>query len=300
MLTSRQLGGVFAASPTLLRRDASMDAAANGRLFDYLIDQGIAGLVPLGGTGEYGSMSGAERSRYARMVVDHVNGRVPVIPGILSPGFGDALEVLEAYGEFGADAAMVVTPYYTNPTQKGMLDYFTSLADRSPLPILLYDIPYRTRIALAPEVIGELSRHDKIIGMKACNLDMYAFLKTMSLIGEDFAVLSGEDTLFPIHVASGAKGGVLATASIMPKRWKEIQDLVESGDLRRALARHRELIPLIDLFFEETNPGPMKSVLDMIGIDAPGVYTPLLPAAADLRERLRTALAPVLGGGKRR
>ena len=294
MLTSRQLSGVFAASPTLLRSDASIDAVANGQLFDYLIGQGIAGLVPLGGTGEYGSMSAAERNRDAQRVVDHVNGRVPVIPGILSPGYGDALEALEAYGSIGADAAMVVTPYYTNPTQKGLQEYFTALADHSPLPILLYDIPYRTRIALSPEVIGELSRHEKIIGMKACNLDMYAFLKTMSLVDEDFSVLSGEDTLFPVHAASGARGGVLATASIMPKPWREILDLVNGGELKQALARHRKLIPLIDLFFEETNPGPMKSILDLIGIDAPGVYTPLQLPATDLRERLRTALAPVL------
>ena len=160
----------------------------------------------------------------------------------------------------------------------------------SPVPVLIYEIPYRTRIAIAPEVLHELSRHENIIGMKACNTDMYHFLKVVAGVHESFTVLSGEDTLFPVQMAAGAKGGIVVTATMLPHTWQRIHDLASAGRTVEAFALHRQLIPLLDMAFAETNPGPLKSVLDLIGATAPRVLDPLLLPAAELQDRLRTEM----------
>ena len=207
---------------------------------------------------------------------------------MLDPGFHDALAAGQAFAAAGADALMVLTPYYTD-ADAGRASATTScaIADASPVPILIYEIPYRTRIAIAPEVLHELSRHPNIIGMKACNTDMYHFLKVRGRRRrESFTVLSGEDTLFPVQMAAGAKGGIVVTAS--PAAAHLAPAL--RGVRRRAAPRRRcsctgDLIPLLDLAFAETNPGPLKSVLDLVGVDAPRVLQPLVaPAHGAARE----------------
>lgn len=291
MINADTLKGIFPALPTPVHADDRVDTAAAQALTRQLIANGVAGVVPLGGTGEYGALSRAERVRMAAACVEAAGGRVPVIPGVLDPGLHDALEAAHAFAGVGADALMVVTPYYTSPTQAGLRDYFLRYADASPLPILIYEIPYRTRITMAPELLHELSRHERIIGMKACNTDFYHFLKVMAGVDQSFSVLSGEDTLFPLHVAAGARGGVVVTASLLPRTWRRLLELASSGQTAAAIALHRELIPLLDLSFAETNPGPMKSVMDMIQVAMPNLLAPLVPPARELQAKLRTELA---------
>jgi 4-hydroxy-tetrahydrodipicolinate synthase len=290
-LTAAALRGIFPAIPTPVDADDRVDAAAAGRLVAHLLRSGVDGLVPLGGTGEYGALQREERVRMAAACVEAVAGKVPVVPGILDPGFHDALQAGKAFAAVGADALMVLTPYYTTPTQAGLRDYFMRYADASPVPVLIYEIPYRTRIALAPEVLHDLSRHENIIGMKACNTDMWHFLKVVAGVSADFSVLSGEDTLFPLHMAAGARGGIVVTATVLPRRWRHIWQLATDGRIAEAVAAHRQLIPLMDMAFAETNPGPLKSVMDLVGIDAPRVLAPLVAPDAELATRLREELA---------
>ncbi|MGR4871223.1 4-hydroxy-tetrahydrodipicolinate synthase [Variovorax sp. LARHSF232] len=290
-IDASKLRGIIPAIPTPVNADDTINVPATKALLAYLLAQGIDGVLPLGGTGEYGALSRAERTKMVRLTVDAVASKVPVIPGVLDPGFHDAMDAGKAFADAGADALLVLTPYYTNPTQAGIRDYFLRYADSSPLPILIYEIPYRTRIAIAPEVLHELSRHERIIGMKACNTDMYHFLRTIAGVDDSFAVLSGEDTLFPLHVAAGARGGIVVTASLLPCAWRNIYDAAREGRTGEALALHRELIPLMDLAFAETNPGPMKSVMDLIGVDAPQMLAPLVPPAPELQAALREELA---------
>jgi hypothetical protein len=153
----------------------------------------------------------------------------PVIAGVLDTGFHDALQAGKEFAGAGVDGLLVLTPYYTNPTQLGIRDYFLRYADASPVPILIYEIPYRTRVAINPAILHELSRHERIIGMKACNTDMYHFLQVVAGVHKDFAVLSGEDSLFPLHLAAGARGGIIVTANLLPKAWRAIY---EAGDRR--------------------------------------------------------------------
>ncbi|WP_395446407.1 4-hydroxy-tetrahydrodipicolinate synthase (plasmid) [Aminobacter sp. UC22_36] len=294
MLSASQLAGILPAIPTPVRSDGSVDEAAARKLVGHLLMGGVDGMLPLGGTGEYGALSRVTRSRMASVCAETVAGKVPVIAGVLDPGYHDALAAARDFASVGVDALLVVTPYYTNPTQAGLRDYFLRFADESPLPILLYEIPYRTRIALDPEVTHLLSRHERIIGMKVCNTDMYHFLRVIAGVDADFAVLSGEDSLFPLHVAAGAHGGIVVTASLLPRTWRRMFDLASQGRTSEALQLHRQLMPLIDLTFGETNPGPLKSVLDMIGIDAPDVLAPLVQPASALQARLRSEVERLL------
>ncbi|KOF52888.1 MULTISPECIES: 4-hydroxy-tetrahydrodipicolinate synthase [unclassified Achromobacter] len=294
MLNATRLRGIFPAIPTPVNADDTINVPAARALVAYLLKQGIDGIVPLGGTGEYGALARDERVRMCKLTVDAVQGRVPVVPGVLDPGFHDALQAGQAFADAGADALMVLTPYYTTPTQAGIRDYFLRYADASPLPVMIYEIPYRTRIAIAPEVLHELSRHENIIGMKACNTDMYHFLRTVAGVDESFAVLSGEDTLLPVHLAAGARGGVVVTASLLPTAWRKVYELGAQERTRESMALHRRLIPLMNLAFAETNPGPMKSVMDLIGVDAPEVLDPLVAPADGLRAALRAELIPLL------
>ncbi|WPG41412.1 4-hydroxy-tetrahydrodipicolinate synthase [Variovorax sp. EBFNA2] len=290
-IDASKLRGIIPAIPTPVNADDTINEYATEALLAYLLEEGIDGVLPLGGTGEYGALARAERVKMARLTVEAVAGKVPVIPGVLDPGFHDAMDAGKAFADVGADALLVLTPYYTNPTQAGIRDYFLRYADSSPVPIMIYEIPYRTRIAIAPEILHELSRHERIIGMKACNTDMYHFLRTIAGVDDSFAVLSGEDTLFPLHVAAGARGGIVVTASLLPRAWRAIYDAAREGRTDEALSLHRDLMPLMNLAFAETNPGPMKSVMDLIGVNAPEMLAPLVPPAPELQQAMRAELS---------
>jgi 4-hydroxy-tetrahydrodipicolinate synthase len=294
MTSKIRLTGILPAIPTPVRADDTIDADATRKLLHFLLPRGADGIVPLGGTGEYVSLSREERVRMVALCAETVAGRVPVIPGVLDPGIGDALSAGKAFVEAGADALMVLTPYYTNPTPIGVRDYFLRYADESAVPILIYDIPYRTRVTMAPELLHELSRHENIVGMKCCNTDMYHFTQTAAGIDASFTMLSGEDSLFPFHVAAGAKGGIIVTSCLLPALWREIFELASTGRIHEAVLAHRKLIPLMNMAFAETNPGPMKSVMDMIGVDAPKMVAPLVQPAPALVARLRAELEPLL------
>lgn len=293
-LSAAGLRGIFPAIPTPVTADDRIDEAAARAQVDLILRGGANGVVPLGGTGEYGALPQDERVRMVAVCAEAAAGRIPVVAGVLDPGYYDALAAGKAFAEAGADALMVLTPYYTTPTQQGIRDYFLRFADESPLPVMIYEIPYRTRIAIAPEVLHELSRHPNIIGMKACNTDMYHFLKVQAGIDASFTVFSGEDTLFPVQMAAGAKGGIIVTASALPRTWGRLYDACASGRTADALQLHRDLIPLLDLAFAETNPGPLKSVLDLVGVNAPRVLQPLVAPAPALRERLRAEMTRLL------
>jgi 4-hydroxy-tetrahydrodipicolinate synthase len=290
-LTAADLHGIIPAIPTPTTTEDKVDRRSVRTLMDYLLKGGVNGVLPLGGTGEFCSLSHEQRVQMVAACAEGSGGLIPVVAGVLHPGFYDALSSGKAFAEAGADALMVLTPYYTTPSQAGIRDYFLRFADASPVPIMIYEIPYRTRISAAPDVIHELSRHENIIGMKSSNTDLYHFLKIASGVSDTFSVFSGEDTLFPLHMAGGAKGGIIVTASLLPKTWKAMYQAGKAGDHATAVSIHRKLIPLLDMSFGEVNPGPLKAVWDLIGIDAPHVLSPLVPAGEALRNNLRAELS---------
>lgn len=298
MLTSKDLRGIVPALPTLVN-DADDGLARDdmARLVDHVYAGGCSGVLPIGGTGEYGALPHQTRVEAVAVCAERsAPGRI-VMAGVLDTGYYDAIRAGRDYAAAGANSLLVLTPYYTNPTQGGIRDYFMRYADASPIPILLYEIPYRTRIAITPEITHELSRHPNIIGMKACNTDMYHFLQVAAGVDEDFTILSGEDSLFPLHMAAGAKGGIVVTASMLPKLWVRMYETLAAGDLPGALAAHRAALPMLKRAFAETNPGPMKSVLDLFGISAQRVVMPLEPCDPDLSRALRAEVGKLMQAG---
>ena len=289
-LDASDLRGIFPAIPTPVTAEDAVDVAAVRHLVSHLVGGGVSGIVPLGGTGEFCSLSSDQRVRMVATCVEAADRRVPIIPGILHPGYQDALATGQAFADAGADALMLLTPYYTTPTQAGMRDYFLRFADASPIPVLLYEIPYRTRISIDPEIVHALSRHENIVGMKSSNPDLYHFLKIAAGTSQDFSILSGEDTLFPFHMAGGARGGVIVTASVLPRTWTRMYEAAAAGDHATVVAMHMKIMPLLDMAFAEVNPGPLKSAWDLLGVEAPTVLAPLVPVADDLRNRLRAEL----------
>ena len=207
--------GVLPAFPTPTTPDGSVDKVVLGKLVNFLIENGAEGVVPIGGTGEFTALSAQGRIQAVETTVEAVNGRVPVVAGVLSPGFADSVEAGEAFRKAGVDALLLIAPFDVTPTQSGIRDYYKAYRDKVDVDILLYDIPSRTRIVVEPQTIAEIARDGSVLGMKACNPDINHFNHIAALVDADFALLSGEDTHFPLHMAMGAKGGILATAALL-------------------------------------------------------------------------------------
>lgn len=273
-LTKDDLNGLFTAIVTPFTADKAVDHDALRDLVQFQLESGAAGIVPIGGTGEYPALSRAERVAIVRTCVDTANG-APVLPGILATGFEDAIEAGHAFADVGAAGVMTVTPYYATGSQDGMSAYFRAFRDAVDLPVLAYEIPRRTGVALKAETLAALAKDGAIIGMKCSSYDLPEFIRTIELAGADMAVLSGEEPLFATHVALGARGGVLASATVYPRHWIEVFHLASAGKLTEALAAQHRLNPVIDAIFRETNPGPLKHYMKLAGLSAGGVRLPL-------------------------
>lgn len=293
-LSRTDLEGVYCAMVTPTDADGRVDREAVERLVDYLLDAGTSGLVPVGGTGEYTALSPRERRVMVEVTAEAAAGRVPVVAGVLSPGYEEAIAAGRDFAAGGADALLLITPFYTTPTQEGVREYFKAYAGALDLPLLLYEIPARTGVALAPDTIAGMVDDGTIIGMKACNTDLSQFIRVVAAVAERIAILSGEEPYFASHVAMGAAGGILASANLVPRLWREIHGLAASGDLRGALAKQAELEPLLRAIFCETNPGPLKRAMNMAGHPVGEAMLPLLPPRGETLARLEPAVSAAL------
>lgn len=288
-LTKDDLTGLFTAIVTPFAGDGAVDHEALRRLVRFQLDNGATGIVPIGGTGEYPALSRDERVAVVQACVEAANG-APVLPGILSPGYEDAVEAGRAFARAGAAAVMTVTPYYAEGSQQGMRSYFRRFREAVDLPVLAYEIPRRTGVALKAETLAAMAEDGSIIGMKCSSYDMPEFIRTIRLAGDRMAVLSGEEPLFATHVALGARGGVLASATIYPRVWVEVFRLAAAGKLAAALAHQQRLGPVIDSIFLETNPGPLKHYMALAGMNVGGVRLPLENPGPETVSALEKAL----------
>lgn len=284
------LNGILPPFPTPVTTDGKVDEAALRKLVEYLVQAGCRGLVPIGGTGEYTALAPADRERVVAITVEVAAGRVPVVAGMVSPGFAEAVEAGKAFRACGADALLTVTPFYVSPSQQGIRDYFRAYRDAVDMPILFYDIPYRTRIVTDVSTIVQMELDGSIFGMKACNTDMAHFNEIAALTTADFQLLSGEDMLFPAQIALGARGGILASSPLIPEYWVELQHLLDRGEMQQAIAAHRELLPLLKALFLEANPGPLKTAMKWMGHDCGAVLAPLQAPTEVTMERMRQAI----------
>ena len=240
------------------------------------------------------SLSRTERNRIVELSVEASDTAVPVIPGILETGFHDTLVAAADFSERGADALMVITPYYSPGTQAGIADYYRRLRDKADLPILLYEIPGKTNVALKAETVNALAEDGTIIGMKYSSYDVAEYIRVAALCAGKIALMSGEEPLFATHLAIGARGGIMTTANLFPERWLEIYQLVVDGDFKGALARQADMDPLMQAAFCETNPGPLKEIMAVAGTPCGEPRFPLEPATDATKSAIRAVLKEML------
>lgn len=291
------LRGVLPAFPTPTTADGAVDEAALRRLVQFQLDGGATGLVPVGGTGEYTALSPAARIRVVEITAEVAAGRVPVVAGVLSPGYAEAVQTGRDFAAAGADALLLIAPFYVRPSQQGIRDYFRAYRGAVDVPLVFYDIPYRTGIVTDAAVVVDLAADRTVIGMKACNTDLHHFNQIASAVDDRFALLSGEDTMFPAHVALGACGGILASASLLPAYWTRLFAAASTRRLDDAIALQRRLLPLLGAIFAETNPGPLKEALAMIGLPSGHALPPLRRPTEATMAALRAAIDSLRADG---
>lgn len=289
-----QLAGIVTATPTPVRADGRIDRAAAEAVVQHVVAGGATAIAPIGGTGEYTALTPAQRREMLEITVAAVAGRIPVIAGVLSPGLGEALAATRDFTAAGADMIMLVTPYYARPTADGVVDYYRAVADATALPIMLYEIPYRTGVQLAAETVARLVDEAGVVAMKTCSHDLAYQMRIMDLIGDKATVLTGEETVFPAHVAIGAKGGFLASSLLFPRAWEYLYRLAAAGRRDQALAFHRRLMPYVTLLYRDHNPAPLRAALEILGMPQGDCLPPLRPASPETRALLEAHLPAAL------
>src|SRR5947209_19423242 len=261
-------------------------------LIEWQIDSGSHGVVVAGTTGEPSALTLEEREHLIELAVRTVRRRLPVIAGTGTANHAETLRLTQFAKRIAADAALVVVPYYTRPTQEGLYRHFRSIADAVDLPVFIYNIPGRTAVNLEPQTIARLARDCRnIIGVKEANKDFEHVNRVIHLCGRNFLVYSGIELLcFPI-LAIGGAGHVSATANILPREVARLYDLAAGGEWDAARDLHYHLLPMNEALFVETNPVPVKTALGLMGKIDPEVRLPLAPMSPDHVERLKQVMA---------
>jgi 4-hydroxy-tetrahydrodipicolinate synthase len=285
--------GSLVALITPMDAEGTIDERALAEFVDWQIGQGTHGLVPTGTTGESPTLSHAEHKRVVEITISVARGRVPVIAGTGSNSTAEAIDLTRHAKQAGADAALIVTPYYNKPTQEGMYLHFTAIADAVDLPIIIYNIPPRSVIDMTPETMGRLAKHPNIVGVKDATANLARPLHTRRACGPDFCQLSGEDHTAVAFLAAGGDGCISVTGNVAPRLCAEMHTAWQSGRAGEAIALQDRLLPLHDAMFAETSPGPVKFAASQLGHGAGICRLPLAPPAEATRAKVRAAMVEV-------
>jgi 4-hydroxy-tetrahydrodipicolinate synthase len=285
--------GSLVALITPMREDGSVDEKAYAAFVDWQIREGTHGIVPVGTTGESPTLSHNEHRRVVEIAIEVANGRVPVIAGAGSNSTEEAIALTRHAKEAGADAALIVTPYYNKPTQEGMFMHYTAIADAVDLPIIIYNIPPRSVVDMSVETMARLARHRNIIGVKDATANLVRPLHTLRACGEDFCQLSGEDHTALAFNAAGGHGCISVTANVAPRLCSEMQTAWAEGRVKDAMAIQNRLVPLHDALFCETSPGPVKYAASLMGKTSERCRLPLAPVTEATRLRVKAAMTEI-------
>ena len=277
--------GVATAIVTPLTRDG-IDYTNFGRLIDWQIDSGIDAIVAVGTTGEGSTLSDAEHRDALRFCVDRVGGRVPVIAGTGSNDIAYAIDLTRFACEIGADAMLLVTPYYNKATQKGLIQSFTAIADASDKPCILYNVPSRTGCNLLPASVAALADHPNIVGIKEACGNISQIAELAALVGDKIDIYSGnDDQILPI-LSLGGKGVISVLSNVMPRETMEICRSFFDGNIERSRELQLRLLPLINSLFCEVNPIPVKAAVAEMGYCENYLRLPLTPMEEENRARM--------------
>ena len=267
-------------------KDGEVDFPALGRLIELQIAGGCAAVVVCATTGESAVLSYPEHKAIVGEAVRCARGRIPVIAGAGSNSTDHALTLIRQAEDAGADGTLLVTPYYNKTSQAGLIRHYSYLADRAEKPILLYDVPARTGMTIAPETLAELSRHPRIAGVQAAGTDLDAISPAMRLCPADFSFISGNDSLTLPLMALGAKGVISVCANLIPEAMSELTRLCLAGDYRDAASLHYEYLELMEALFLDVNPIPVKAAMAAAGLCSGELRLPLTELSAEKRAKL--------------
>ena len=283
--------GSITALITPMTEAGALDEAAYARFIDWQITQGTAAIVPVGTTGESPTLTHAEHRRAVEIAVQAAARRVPVIAGAGSNSTAEAISLAQFAKQAGADAVMVVTPYYNKPSQEGLFRHYMAVADAADLPLLIYNIPSRSVIDMTPETMGRLARHPNVVGVKDATANLARPLHTRRICGAGFIQLSGEDHTVLSFLAAGGHGCISVTANIAPALCARMHAAWDAGRIAEAMTIQDSLVPLHDAMFCEASPGPAKYAASLLGFTTPHVRLPLAPITEAAQTRLRDAMA---------
>jgi 4-hydroxy-tetrahydrodipicolinate synthase len=284
----------FAGSCTALVtpfKNGAVDADSFCKLVDFQIDNGTAGLVPVGTTGESPTLSHEEHDLVVELCIKQAAGRVPVIAGAGSNSTAEAVRLAEHAVTAGADAVLIVSPYYNKPTQAGLYAHFAAVAAAVDVPVIVYDIPGRSIVRVNDDTLARLaSDFTNISGIKDATADLVRPTAVQNLLGNDFTQLSGEDATALPYLAAGGHGCISVTANIAPKLLSEMHAAWWAGDIRTAQTTHQKLLPLHDAMFCEASPGPVKYAASLLGICAAETRLPLCEIADSSKAQVKAGL----------
>jgi len=281
--------GAFTALVTPFK-NGEVDVETLESLVEFQIEGGINGLVPCGTTGESPTLSEEEDRLVIETVVRVTNGRVPVVAGTGSNNTASAIKYTKMAEEVGADGSLQVAPYYNKPTQEGLFRHYAAIAENTSLPLVLYNIPGRTNVTIAPETIAQLSEIPNIVGVKESTLSMNMVSDIRRLCGEEFDILSGDDPMTLPLMALGGTGVVSVASNIAPGAVSDMVAAMNSGDLARGRELHYRLLPLIRALSIETNPIPIKAAASLLGLCSDELRLPLVPMSGENLRNLQTVM----------
>lgn len=270
-------------------RDGALDTEALARLVDFQIEHGSHGVSVAGTTGEPTSLTPEERELLIETTVRAARGRVPVLAGTGSVNHAETLRFTRFAREIGADAALVIVPYYCRPSQQGLYEHFRAIADAVPdFPVMLYNIPGRSAVNLEPATMARLRRDcPNVFGVKEANTNFAQISQVLHQCGRDFAVFSGIEALCYPMLALGGAGHVSATGNVLPRQVAALYDLCAEGRWEDARDLHYDLLDMNEILFVETNPAPVKAALGLMGLCSPELRPPLAPISSANLEKLK-------------
>lgn len=251
--------GIMTALITPLDENNCVIEANLRELIRFQISNGVHSILVMGGSGEYIQMTMGERKRVIDIAADEIKGKVPLVVGILEPGLAPSIELSLYAKAAGADAILVVTPYYISPNQDGMVAYFRKIDSAVNMPMLLYNVPKRTNNTLLPATVERMvNEMPNIVGIKECTPSIAQVLELIRRVGDKIAVLSGEEFFAVSEMILGARGAVMASANVIPDVWVKLYDLIQAHKYEEAVKMNNRYFPLFQAIFAEANPGPLK------------------------------------------
>lgn len=283
--------GSFVAMVTPMHDDGSVDDAALSRLVDFHVAQGSDGIVAVGTTGESATLDHDEHAAVIARIVELAAGRIPVIAGTGANSTREAVNLTRCAKDAGADACLLVTPYYNKPTQEGLYRHYMAVAEAVDIPQILYNVPGRTACDMKPETVGRLARAGNIVGIKEATGDMQRIHDLRAACGDDFVILSGEDWMACDTILDGGGQGVISvTANVAPAAMHTMCVLALDGDAQGAREVDATLRALHEALFVESNPIPVKWAVAQMGLMGPGIRLPMTSLSARFHETVRHAM----------